>query len=152
MQAKEAVALISRCSTQLFKLLFKRDSRFDVRKDHRGVPSIIQPNTLNLVRANNSLAEPSEFSLLVHEEEPALDNGEAAAGKSRSAHELDHVVGRECISANGFDNKGKTIRLTFRTLLGDNVEEDLGFIGVLEDYTSISLSLIFIHTKTDTVL
>jgi hypothetical protein len=90
--------------------------------------------------------------LLAHEEKPALDDGETAAGKSRSAHELDHVIRRECITPNCFGNEWKTVRLGFYTLLTNGFEEDFCLVCVLEDYTSISFPFIFVDTKADTVL
>jgi hypothetical protein len=152
LQAVKAVALIFRCPTQLVQLLLDHNRRLNICKDNCSISSIVQPNALDLGRAYNLLAEPSEFGLLVHEEESALHDSEAAAGKGRSAHELDHIIGREFFTPSCLSDEGETIRLTVNALLVDGSEEEFGFVCVLEDYTRIPLVVAFVNPEADTML
>jgi hypothetical protein len=57
------------------------------------ITSIIEPDQLNNVCTNLLLAQSAELSLLVHEEETALDDSKATSGVGGRSHQLDDVVG-----------------------------------------------------------
>lgn len=150
-QASEATLLL-RSSAQSLELLLEQDGGVHVGEDHGGVAAVVDPDALDVVLAHGLLAEAAEVGLLVHEEEPALDDGEPPAGVRWGAHELDDIVGRECIASGCLDGEGEAVGLAVNTLPADDLEEELGISGVLENHTSVSLALELIDTETDAVL
>lgn len=141
-----------RYDPQAFQLVLDHNSRSNICKDDCPVSGIVQPDTLDPGWVYDRLAEKSELKLLVYFEEFALNDSEAAAGKSRSAHEPDNIVGRERMTMDNLCGEGETVKPGFKTLLLDSLEVDLGFIGMLEYYASISPPIGFIDTKADAML
>jgi hypothetical protein len=126
--------------------------RFDVRKNHRRISSIVYPNALDILSADSLLAEKSEFTLLIHKEEAAFDNGEATGSEGWRAHEFDHIVAQEGLTPDCVDNEAESTRGAVSTLLAKDLVEALGVAGILEDHTDVLLSLGFIEAKADAVL
>jgi len=71
---------------------------------------------------------------------------------SRGTHSLDSTIGREGVAPGSLGDERETRGLIVGALLGDNLVEDLCFMRMLEDNTTVSGILFLVDTEADTVL
>lgn len=153
MQAREGVVLIpSRLPGQPLQLRLDLYRRFDIGKNDCSISPVVQPDMLDLGGANELRAEFPEPGLVVQEEEPALGDRETAGCMHRGSHSLNNFVGREGIAPSHLGYEWETRGLIFGPLLVDNLEEELCFVCMLEDNTTVSGFFFLIDAKADAVL
>lgn len=146
------VLILTRHLDQILQLRLDRHRRFDIGENDGGISSVVQPDILDLLGTHHVCADVSEPILVVGEEEPALDDRETARGVSRGTHSLDGTISREGVAAGSLGDERETRGLIVGALPGDNLVEDLCFMSVLEDNTTVSGFLLLVDTEADTVL
>ena len=89
----EVVVFVFRGLGNSLQFGFNHDSRLDIRKDCRGISSVVDPELLNLIRWDTHFgAQSVEVALAEDEEESALYNCQASSSPGWSTHHVDVVI------------------------------------------------------------